>query len=31
MNEVEVAMGYIVAWALAVPGVLLVAWFLLHH
>jgi len=31
MNEVEVAMGYIVAWALGVPGVLLVAWFLLHH
>jgi hypothetical protein len=28
---VEVFMGYIIAWALGVPGVLLVAWFLLHH
>jgi len=24
-------MGYIIAWALGVPGVLIVAWFLLHH
>jgi len=24
-------MGYIIAWALGVPGVLIVAYFLLHN